>query len=224
MTAFVLIHGAFRGGWSMEPVVDALGRRGHRAVAPTLRGMDGTGSPATVRLADWVSDAMAAADELGGSPVVVVGHSQGGMVASAAAARHPERILELVYLDAPVARPGERGVDLSGVAPPDPLPPADAWIPPRPLGDDCGLEAPLRDWVDARLVATPLGPSLDVIVDRPPAVRARYAFCERTPPGFPSSVTRSRFDRLGVPYRRLAAPHDVALAAPEMVVELLLSR
>src|ERR1700736_4531524 len=38
MTTFILIHGAFHGGWCWEPVTPYLERRGHRVLTPDLPG------------------------------------------------------------------------------------------------------------------------------------------------------------------------------------------
>lgn len=225
MTTFLLVHGAFRGGWAFGGVRRQLHHRGHDAFAPSLRGMGERREPpgTEVRLADWVDELAALLDAEDASDVVAVGHSQGGMVISALASRHPERLAGLVYLDAPVARPGDRGVDLLGGPrlANDQLPPASTWLEPTPIDADAGLPADLTAWVNRRLCATPLGPSLDVVLDEPSVLPARYAFCSATPLGYPSTVTRARFDAGGTPYRLLDAPHDVAIAQPELVAALL---
>ena len=38
MTTFVLIHGAYQGGWIFKPTVEQLIAKGHRVFAPTLDG------------------------------------------------------------------------------------------------------------------------------------------------------------------------------------------
>ena len=38
MTTFVLIHGAYQGGWIWKPTVEQLAGQGHRVFAPTLDG------------------------------------------------------------------------------------------------------------------------------------------------------------------------------------------
>ena len=228
MTAFVLVHGAFRGGWSFDPVRVELEERGHLAFAPTLTGMEGRNERrvdgrAPITLGDWVVDIARVLDVEDLTDVVLVGHSQGGIVVSAVAEQHPQRLARLVYLDAPVARPGERAVDLWG-SPADPrsLPAADVWLDPQPCGDDSGLSEELRQWIDARLCATPFGPSIDVIIGREPEVDARYVFCSRTPETFPSAATRARFDSESVGYRVVDGPHDVALSDPTLVADLLI--
>ncbi|TVQ52000.1 MAG: alpha/beta hydrolase [Rhodobacteraceae bacterium] len=97
----LFLHGAFGGAdvWRRF-VAPWFAKRGHRVAAPPLPG-DGAAAPARMR--DFVNAARAAADALGGAPVVV-GHSFGGLVAQHLAA---ERRLAGLAL---VASPGPGGL------------------------------------------------------------------------------------------------------------------
>ena len=70
--------------------VYALDQRGHGASdrTPGQYGRDG-----------YVEDAAAAIDQLGLAPVVLVGHSMGGLNAYLVAARHPELLRALVVVE-----------------------------------------------------------------------------------------------------------------------------
>jgi pimeloyl-ACP methyl ester carboxylesterase len=100
MATFILIHGSWHGAWCWERLVPALHARGHRAIALDLPGMGEDRTPlANVTLQSWarfVVDHLRKADE----PVMLVGHSRGGVVISEAAEMAPERIRGLVYLTA----------------------------------------------------------------------------------------------------------------------------
>jgi pimeloyl-ACP methyl ester carboxylesterase len=100
MTTFVLVSGAWHAGWCWERVTPLIEAAGARAVAPDLYGMGPDKTPlAQVSLALWadqVAELIRAQDE----PVVLVGHSRGGIVVSEVAERVPERIARLVYLTA----------------------------------------------------------------------------------------------------------------------------
>ncbi|KPF51812.1 pimeloyl-ACP methyl ester carboxylesterase [Novosphingobium capsulatum] len=103
MAGFVLIHGSWHGGWCFDTVAAILAARGHTVVAPTLPGMGGTAEEmAAVTLEDWGDfAAQHCADlkaRLGGAPVVLGGHSRGGLVVSTAAERHPEAMDSLAYI------------------------------------------------------------------------------------------------------------------------------
>jgi pimeloyl-ACP methyl ester carboxylesterase len=100
MSHFVLVHGAWHGGWCWEQVVPRLGARGHSARAIDLPGHgDDPKPPGAVSFDDYMSrmrDVIEAAPE----PPILVGHSLGGAVITGAADRWPERIGALVYLAA----------------------------------------------------------------------------------------------------------------------------
>ena len=88
MSTFVLIHGAWHGGWCFERLVPALNARGHRAVTLDLPIDDPTAT--FERHADVALDAMR---DLAADDAVVVGHSVGSMVAPIVAARRPIRVI-----------------------------------------------------------------------------------------------------------------------------------
>ena len=233
MTAFVLVHGAFRGGWSWAPVAGRLRAAGHAVTTPDLTGM-GTGAGVArpdppPDLARWADDVVVAAGAVAGSRadsagVVLVGHSQGGVPVAAAAPELARRglLAGLALLDAAVPGPGERAVDLTpGMTAGTPLPPPDTWLDPTPLGDDAGLDPATRRWADERLCATPLRPSLDAIRSPLPEVPTRWAFCTGTPAGYPSATTRARLAAAGVPFTLLDSGHDAPLSAPDAVTDWL---
>ena len=115
MARMVLVHGAFSGAWSWEPVVGPLEAAGH-----TVERFDLPGSgddPAPVQdvtldaYADRICEVLHASDE----PSVLVGHSMGGVAITHAAARCPDRIALLIYVAAFL--PGDRQslLDLTGL-------------------------------------------------------------------------------------------------------------
>ena len=115
MSSIVLLHGAFRGGWCWRDVVPLLEAAGHDVHAPTLTGCEPGLAPAdrpAVSLRTWADDVqrvMSAADL---HDVVLVGHSQGGVVALAAAGVDASRVGRLVLLDAPVPAYGQSAADV----------------------------------------------------------------------------------------------------------------
>ena len=216
MSTFVLVHGAFRGGWSWRRVRPRLIAAGHDVYAPTLDG-DASG------LETWVDQVVGLLETEDLLDVVLVGHSQGGVVVREVAVRVPGRLRRLVYLDAAVPDPGERAVDVAPTAPDDALlPPRDTLIPPRPLAAGGDLDESTAAWLNDRLVPTPFGPSLDPVSAGEPAVPASYAFFADTPPAYPSGTTRARLDARGTPYDVVDGGHDGPLTRPEAVADLLL--
>lgn len=107
MTTFVLVHGACHGAWCWEKTVPLLEAAGHTAVAIDLPGHGDDPTPIEdCTLAGNVAAARAAV-EAQAEPVVLVGHSLGGLTISQTAEEIPERIDTLVYLSAFLIRDGE---------------------------------------------------------------------------------------------------------------------
>jgi len=103
---FLLVHGAWHSGSCWRPLVDELTARGEVALTVDLPSED----PAAT-LDDYVAAAVAAAAGVDG-PVVVVGHSLGGVTIPLVAERRP--VAELVFLAAVLATPGELPVAAMG--------------------------------------------------------------------------------------------------------------
>ena len=107
--SFVLVHGAWHGGWCWSRVAPRLVAAGHRVFAPSLTGLGDRAHlfSAQVSLATHVDDVLGLieAEELT-EGLVLVGHSYGGNVISGVADALRERIAHCVYLDAVVPAPG----------------------------------------------------------------------------------------------------------------------
>jgi pimeloyl-ACP methyl ester carboxylesterase len=100
MSTYVLIHGAWHGGWCWDKVVPILEGAGHRVLAPDLPGFGGDRRPLSeVSLHTWTDWLCGVLDALS-EPVILVGHSRGGIVISQAAEYRPGKIRMLVYLTA----------------------------------------------------------------------------------------------------------------------------
>jgi pimeloyl-ACP methyl ester carboxylesterase len=114
MANFVLVHGAWHGGWCYRDTAQALSAMGHVVVRPTHTGVGERAHQASeaITLETHIRDVVGAivAEEL--DQVVLCGHSYGGMVITGIADRMPERIKALVYLDAFVP---ENGDSLNGL-------------------------------------------------------------------------------------------------------------
>lgn len=113
MSTFVLIHGACHGAWCWYKVVPRLRQRGHKVVVPDLpsHGRDRTPT-ASVSLESYVDCVRQVLDSQG-EPVVLVGHSLGGLVISQAAEQRPYRIAKLVYLAAFLLEHGQTILEIA---------------------------------------------------------------------------------------------------------------
>lgn len=125
MAGFVLIHGSWHGGWCFDPVSELLCARGHTVVAPTLPGMGGTAEEmAAVTLDGWGEFAAQHCRDLkaqlNGAPVVLAGHSRGGLVVSTAAERDPQAMDALVYICAMMLPDGLSRAEFKALEGPNP--------------------------------------------------------------------------------------------------------
>ncbi|MFL5860867.1 MAG: alpha/beta fold hydrolase [Solirubrobacteraceae bacterium] len=113
MASFLLIHGAMGAAWCWDRVIPGLAQAGHDAVAIDLPGQGHDATPleeiTLYRYADAVCDALDRLD----APVLLTGHSMGGMVITQAAARRAHRLAGLVYVAAFLPQPGQALIDIT---------------------------------------------------------------------------------------------------------------
>lgn len=112
MATYVLVHGSWHGGWCWAPVVARLAERGHVALAPTMPGHGVGAERAGVTNEDCADALVELIEGRDLRDVILVGHSWGGTVLSAAAPRIIDRIERLVYWNAFVLEPGESELDV----------------------------------------------------------------------------------------------------------------
>jgi pimeloyl-ACP methyl ester carboxylesterase len=112
---FVLVHGAFQDATGWAPVVKALEAKGATAVTVEWAGRGSDKTPFKDITLDNYRDAVVNVINQQDAPVILVGHSFGGIVISDVAEAVPDRIQTLVYLAAYLPRTGESLVSLSGL-------------------------------------------------------------------------------------------------------------
>jgi pimeloyl-ACP methyl ester carboxylesterase len=229
MATFVLVHGAWSGGWAWKKVRPLLRARGHEVFTPTLTGVGERAHLAQpeVDLAVHVEDVLGvlAFEDL--RDVILVGHSYGGMVATGVADRAKERIACLVYLDAFVPRDGQSLRELVGPQARDASVEAqrtrgDGWrVPPNPMPPDTNAEdlawaGPRRLMQPAATFEQPL-PVTGAVEKLPRA----YIYCTRFAPGdaFRKFADRAQTER-GWRYDQLDASHNPQITTPEALAAL----
>jgi pimeloyl-ACP methyl ester carboxylesterase len=172
MTTYVLVGGAWLGGWAWQPVTRQLRERGHDVHPVTLTGLGDRSHLATPEtdLDTYLDDVVNLVEFEDLHDVVLVGHSYAGHVVTGVADRVPERIAQLAYLDAGPSPDGAAFIDLQP-------PPArelverlvdqagDGWRIPMPAWEDLegvmgasleGLGPDERARMRARAVAQPV--------------------------------------------------------------------
>lgn len=98
MKHYILVHGAWEGGWAWEKVTPRLLEAGHTVEAVDLAGSQENEQPVeSVTLESYVDTVIEAIDRARG-PVILVGHSLAGPVISQIAERMPDRVERLIYV------------------------------------------------------------------------------------------------------------------------------
>jgi pimeloyl-ACP methyl ester carboxylesterase len=116
MSTYVLVHGAWLGAWSWDKVARRIEQAGHKVLIPELPGHGQDQTPVSEISLESYVDKVGKLVEQQAEPVILVGHSMGGIVISTLAERMPDRIAALIYLAAYLLESGETVVQASQVA------------------------------------------------------------------------------------------------------------
>lgn len=108
---FVLIHGAWHGGWCWDGVIKELQKAEHTAEAPTMPGHHPDDDRSKIQFDDYV-DKIVAVLKQQTAPVVLVGHSSAGFLLQTAAPKAPDKIAQLIFLNAFILPNGKSQFDL----------------------------------------------------------------------------------------------------------------
>jgi pimeloyl-ACP methyl ester carboxylesterase len=220
---FVLVPGAWHGGWIFERVAPRLTALGHRVDAVTLPGLSERKAEldASVRLSTHVQDVLQRV-EAAASPVVLVGHSYAGVVVTPVAASLPSKVARLVYLDAFIPTSGASMLSLMKQAYSEKWrTKAKAvsnglWVPPMLDAKAMGIADPKEAaLVDRRLTPHPMATLEDAVTFDEAAlapVERRYLWCAKYP-GFKRYADQARAMKWDV--RELPAGHDAMWTHPD---------
>jgi pimeloyl-ACP methyl ester carboxylesterase len=230
VTTYVLVHGAWHGGWAWQRVVPALRAEGHEVHTPTLAGVSDRAHllSRAITLGTHVEDITAYLEAYDLSDVVLVGHSYGGQVISGVADRVPERIRVRVYLDAFLPDDGEAAVDLMTAPIAQHYRDSVAehgfgWlIPPRPLQAFGVTEEADLAWLTPRLTPHPWPTFTEPIrlTGAGDVVPGVYIECAAGRRPFQSQAARAA-DR-GWPVHEMPTGHEAMVTMPAELAGLLL--
>ncbi len=228
--AFVLVHGAWHGGWCWRRLERRLRDLGHTVHAQTLTGLADRAHLAgpNVGLTTHATDVARLIEVEKLDQVTLVGHSYGGMVVTAACEAIGTRVASLVMLDAFVPEAGQSMLDVS----PRSRIMVEAaraegeWrLPPIPAAAFKVNEAD-RAWVDAQCTPQPLATFTEPVSDAAVAARdriARKAYIRATAtdsPWFDAALGKSRAS--GWQTFEVPCGHDVMLDMPDRLAGILL--
>lgn len=234
MAVFVVAHGAWTGGWFWNKLRPLLQAGGHAVFTPTYTGVGERAHLAHpgIDLDHHINDLLQLLQFEDLTDVVLIGHSYGGMVATGVADRAPERIAQLVYIDAFVPRDGDSAWSLIPAEQRQRMQDAtaattaagDGWrLPPNPMPPD----TPAADvaWAVPRRLPQPIKTFTQPIVltgavDRLPR---SYVYCSRFGPGDGFRPFAERAQREpGWRYVELDASHNPQVTMPETLARLLI--
>jgi len=228
MATFVLVHGAWHGGWCWKKIVPLLRAEGHNVFTPTLTGLGERAHLLTpdVDLTTHIQDIMGTLTYEGLNDVVLVGHSYGGMVIAGVADQAGARVGHVVYLDAFLP---EDGKALRDYAPGEVLDEmADArgegWrLPSYMWATDFDVTDPSDvTWINERLGDQPYKTFTQPLVltgHASPTAKRSYIL---TGAGFASHATRARQAGFAS-YKLLSAGHDSMVTQPLELTTLMIS-
>ena len=233
VTTFVLVPGAFHGGWVWAPVAEELQRRGHQAIALTLTGLGdlkGLLSP-DVGVDTHVDDVVRSLVSRDLTDVTLVLHSYSGVLAGPVVEQAQGRIARVVLAAGFLAHPGESNFS---VEPPESVEAftrladeqGDGWRIPvqRTFLERWGITDPeLAAYVWSKLTDFPLRCSTEAVSYDASALAALpRTYIEHTAPPLPAlevSIARARDEGWG--FRSITAGHDFMLERPNETADLL---
>jgi pimeloyl-ACP methyl ester carboxylesterase len=108
---FVLVPGAWLGGWSWHPVARVLASRGYPVLAVTLPRLSYDGCPTGLELADATDCVVSEIERRDLADVVLVGYNWGGYPVTGAAHRLASRVAKVIYFAAAVPEQGKSMAD-----------------------------------------------------------------------------------------------------------------
>ena len=226
MTTFVLVHGAYQGGWIWNPVATRLRADGHLVHAPSLDGCAERAAQirpgiTTETHAEEIAQLLHHEDL---SDVVLVGTSSGGMVAAKVAELARERVERLVFVDALTLMHGEKIRDI--VTRPSPI---ETELATGRSRDDThqtllsSVEPEIAAWAADRFGLHPIAVFAEPVVlesfwDQP--WNAAVIYCRQAAnPG--EAHQRRCAEALGARWHELDTGHYPMLSAPEALTRLI---
>lgn len=229
MATFLIVHGAWTGGWFWKKLRLLLQSEGHDVFTPTCTGVGERNHLGSreVDLDTHITDILNVLEFEDLHDVALIGHSYGGMVATGVADRAAERIRQVIYIDAFVPRNGEsvqsllpeertqaldaiRLQDEGQGIPPNPMPPDTSEV-------DTAWAVPRRMMQPFRTFVQPI--QLKGKVD---ALPRTYLYCTRPGPGdtFRQFAERARNDAAWT-YIEIDSSHNPQVTMPEELARLL---
>ncbi|NRR29652.1 alpha/beta fold hydrolase [Oxalobacteraceae bacterium] len=229
---FVLVHGAWYGGWCWDKVARMLRAQGHSVSTPTCPGVGEQAHllSAQLNLSTYITSICNHLEYENLNEVILVGSGFAGVVISGVADRLPQRINSLVYVDAMVLESGlsifeaqpaavtrkrleQVAAEGKGIA-----------IPPPPLASYGVGDRATLDWLGARLTPQPVATYQEKLVLRHPLGNGRpriYVDCVAQPFEPLVEIKKKLKTQPGWTWMALASQHDPMISEPRLLADLL---
>jgi pimeloyl-ACP methyl ester carboxylesterase len=227
MATFVVAHGAWSSGWAWKKMRPLLRAAGHEIFTPSYTGLGERTHLASpeISLETHIQDVANVLFYEDLTDIVLIGHSYGGMVATAVADRVSERIRKVIYLDAFVPHDGQALRDLAPGSRVSQMAAetADNWlVAPNPPPVDTAASD--LEWITPRRHPQPRKTfeqpvKLTGALDRLPRA---YIYCLKASPSdnFRQFADRAKTEP-GWQYEELDASHNPHITAPETLAKIL---
>jgi pimeloyl-ACP methyl ester carboxylesterase len=228
---FVLVHGAWHGGWCWRRVADLLEREGHKVFTPTLTGLGERSHLLSndINLDMHITDIVNVFKWEDIRDACLVVHSYGGWPGSGALEQIGDRVSSIVWLDAYKPANGERGLDFASpflreghaaaVARGEPggrAPPAQVFA----------VNEADRAWIDSKLTPQPNGVLLQPIKLTGAIEKVAKKTFIRAPkfaqPAFDKAYADCKADKTWQTFEITTAGHDVMVDDPDWLTDILL--
>jgi pimeloyl-ACP methyl ester carboxylesterase len=228
---FVLVHGAWHGGWCWRRVSDTLEQKGHKVFSPTMTGLGERSHLLSkdVNLTTHIADISNTIEWESLSDIILVAHSYGGIIASGVAERLHARISSIIFLDAFLPQNGETLLEKSSPA-------FVSAINHAIANGDIAIKAPPaaafgvtqddRAWVDSRTTPQPVGTYTEKAIYAggrekiPKRVYIRAKQYKSTT--FDSNLAELKANGTWQTHE-MDCGHDVMVIAPKELTEILLA-
>lgn len=206
MAGFVFVHGAFSGAWIWQPLAARLGPE-HTAAAMDLPGLGEDDTPPGEVTLDVSAARVCGELAAAAVPQILVGHSMGGIIATQAAARAPDKVAALVYVAAFMPRNGQSLLDLTHL--------------PEGAGDQ--VQANIVVTEDPPVAVMPAGPSQAALYGDCSAETAEWATSRHRPQPLapmatPVSVPAGTLDDIPRFYVKCTHDRAIPLALQERMI------
>jgi pimeloyl-ACP methyl ester carboxylesterase len=228
---FVLIHGAWHGGWCWRRVADILEQHGHKVYAPSLTGC---GDRSHLLNKDVILDThitdianLVTWEDL--EDICLVAHSYGGWPSSGALEQIHDRVGAIVWVDAFKPENGQKSTDyasdFSRKAMEEAVANGEISRKPPPAKNFSFSEKDYA-WIDSKLTPQPNGVATQPIkltAKRETIAKKTYIRAPKYPQAaFDKALAECKADKTWQTYVNETAGHDVMIDQPEWLADVLL--